>query len=469
MERAQIRSLAVLAVALVLVLGACTSDWATWGNGRERHGENVLERRISLTNVHQLTEQWSVDLGAISNTAPVVAANLLVNGRSTDLIYVGSEHGMFYAIARDGTVVWSRDLGSRTTNCADTPDGTFGVTASAAFDRANKRVYVAGGDGYVHAFDAVSGAGVPGWPVQITTDPTHEVVWGGLQLVDDHLYVPIGSHCTAAPYHGRIVDISPTSQSIQHTFWVTDPAGPSGGGVWGWGGVSVDLGSGDLFAATGNGLADPENFGYADAVLRLSSSLELEQYDKQPVTIRNDDYGSTPVLFQAPNCPRQFVVERKNGSLYLYDRDAISSGYRQRIEMGTPNFFGVPAYSNATKMVYVVNQKGSPDGTYVPGLAAFKVNASCKLTLAWQTRLATSNATAPSVANGVVFLPSGGSGKVYALNALTGELLWDSGTTLTGRAYSQAVVVNGFLYAVSWDHRLHAWTIPPNSATTTAP
>jgi outer membrane protein assembly factor BamB len=472
MRRVRQRAVMVFAVALVLVLSACTTDWATWGNGPDRHGENRLESKIGVSNVSQLTQKWSVDLGAISNTAPIVANGLEVNGTKTDVVFVGNEHGMFFAISSAGSVLWSRDLGSQTTGCDDTPDGTFGVTGSAVFDRPTNRVFVAGGDGYVHAFDASTGTPADGWPVQLTPNPVKEVVWGGPVINGDHLYFELASHCSGQPYHGQIVDIDPTTAVVAHRWYVTGENGTSGGGIWGWGGASVDTATGDLFVATGNTFVTPENPPYAESVVRLTSDLQVVAADSQPPTMVNDDFGSTPVLIDVPNCPKQFVVERKHGSLYLYDRDAIASGPTQTIAFGTPYFFGVPAYSTKNRMFYVVNQKGSPDHTYVPGIAAFKVNASCRLELAWQTRLPTSNGTAPSFANGVVYVTSGGSGKVYALNALTGELLWDSGASMSDRAYSQAVIANGTLYAVSWDMHLHAWGVPappPSSTTTSAP
>jgi outer membrane protein assembly factor BamB len=87
--------------------------------------------------------------------------------------------------------------------------------------------------------------------------------------------------------------------------------------------------------------------------------------------------------------------------------------------------------------------------------------------------LSLSNAVAPSIANGVLFVPGGVTTEVYALNALTGAKLWDStGTTLAGRVFAQPVVANGTVYVTSWDDHLHAWSVPappPSTSTTAAP
>ena len=90
------------------------------------------------------------------------------------------------------------------------------------------------------------------------------------------------------------------------------------------------------------------------------------------------------------------TIIRKEGALYLYDRDSIASGPSQRIAFGKSYLFSNVAYSGSTNMVYATNANGSADGTYIKGVAAFKVNASCRLQLAWQTPLSLSNAVAPS-------------------------------------------------------------------------
>jgi outer membrane protein assembly factor BamB len=93
----------------------------------------------------------------------------------------------------------------------------------------------------------------------------------------------------------------------------------------------------------------------------------------------------------------------------------------------------------------------------VRGVAAFSIGSDCMLHLAWQKALPVSGATAPTVANGVLYVPGGGANKLYALNATTGAQLWDSGATITDKIFAEAIVVDGRVYAVSWDHMLHAY------------
>jgi outer membrane protein assembly factor BamB len=442
-------------VALTLVLSACTSDWATWGNGNDRRGENLSESTLSPGKVSQLQQKWAVDLGGAINAAPILVHNVDVGGTSTTLLYTGTENGTMYAVATSGAIVWSRDLGSVPISCFY-PNGVHGVSASAVFDRARHRVYVVGGNGYVYALDASTGSVIPGWPIQLTTSPTHEVVWSAPTLVGNHLYYEIASHCDARPYRGRIVDIDPETHTIVHTFNVT-LSGADGGGIWGWGGASVDAATGDVYIGTGNSFDTPENAPYADSVVRLSSSLAYKTSHTPVRGISDDDIGSTPVLFQKDGCPPQLAVMQKNGSLYLYDRDSLANGPRQRISYGSPNLIGVVAYSSATQMVYGVNNHGSASGKYIQGVTGFSFDANCELQLAWQTSLPVSGTTAPVVANGVVYAAGGGSNKVYALRATDGRLLWSSGSNISARVVAEPIVVDGRLYAVAWDGKLHAW------------
>ena len=93
------RSLAVCCIALALVLSGCKVDWATWGYGVKRQGYNPDETTIGPANVAQLRHLWSVDLGAYINASPIVATGINVGGTPTDVVYVGNEHGAFFAIS----------------------------------------------------------------------------------------------------------------------------------------------------------------------------------------------------------------------------------------------------------------------------------------------------------------------------------------------------------------------------------
>jgi outer membrane protein assembly factor BamB len=457
-----------IALGAVLALTAGCTDWPTWGGGLERQGNNTDESVVGTANVGQLHPIWDVNLGAYINASPILARSIPIDGNRTDLVYVGTEHGVMFAITTDGRPVWFRSLGSEVADCLDTPDKTYGISASAVFDRAGNRLFVVGGDGKVYALDPATGATLPGWPVTITTIPGSEFVYSAPTLAHGQLYVAVASRCDNPPYHGRLVSID-TSTQATNAFYVTGgPSGPSGGGIWGWGGASVDPATGDVYVATGNSLESPENGSYAEHVVRLSSTLQVKAAHSPGVGVPDDDFGSSPLLFQKPGCPPQLVVQKKNGNLYLYDRDTIANGFRQVVTVTTQEWIGEASYSPSTQLVYVVNGGGNdvPGSIYHHGLLAFRLDASCNLQLAWQAAAPVFVGSTATIANGVVYYSGGGGyangafpGLIHAIDAQTGTELWSSGASVTGSVFAAPVLVNGLLYVGSYDGHLHAWGI----------
>jgi hypothetical protein len=166
-----------------------------------------------------------------------------------------------------------------------------------------------------------------------------------------------------------------------------------------------------------------------------------------PVGI-DDDFGSTPVLFQREGCPPQLVATRKHGALYLYDRDAITSGPRQTLNLsGTPyRFIGVAAFWPEENLVFVANPTPPQDENYTHGMVAFRVTAGCRLELAWQKTTGRNDSVVspPVVANGVVYSGDGMGNQLHAFDARTGERLWSNAPdNLKGPVFAAPVVVDG--------------------------
>jgi outer membrane protein assembly factor BamB len=462
-------------VVIALVVGACSDsgddatetpsrvDWPTWGFGVERNSYNPQEATIGVDNVAELRQVWSTDIGAISNTAPVVAVNVEVRGEPIDLVYVGTEHGAFLAInAANGKVVWKRQFETQTLECSESPDNRFGVTAAAVIERSAHRVYAAAADGKIHALDMATGKEVDGWPVTITDNPSVDFVWSAPTLWDGRLYVGTASHCELGPREGRITALDTRTAQTLHVFWISEEGPPIGGSVWGWGGVSVDASTNDVFAATGNVKNFPENILFGDQVIRLDRNLRPLAAHSPPAVGIDDDFGSTPVLFQRAGCPPQLATMRKHGALYLYARDAIEAGPTQTIDVsGEPfRFMGVPAFWPDENLLFVANPTAPPDDSYTHGMIAFRLTPQCRLETAWQKTSGRDDSvvSAPTVANGVVYYGDGMGNQVHAFNARTGERLWSSAPDdVTGPVFAAPIVVNGMVLAAAWDGRLHAW------------
>ena len=226
--RRRFRTVALVTL-VVLALGACRGDWSTWGGNTQRQGANLIERVINPTNVGSLRHLWATDLGGFINAAPILAIDVPVHGVKTDLLFVGTEQGDFYALNTDGGIVWSRNLGTHVANCPDTPGNTYGVQASAVWDRDNNRVLVVGGAGSVYSLNPSTGAVNAGWPVQMNTDPAHNSVYGAPTLFKNYLYIGTGSHCDQRPYHGSIVRVDTATRAPSRRGTSRTPASTAAG------------------------------------------------------------------------------------------------------------------------------------------------------------------------------------------------------------------------------------------------
>ena len=178
--------------------------------------------------------------------------------------------------------MWKRQFPTQKLECSESPDNIFGVTAAAAIDRPENRVYVAASDGKVHALELATGRELDGWPVTITVNPDVDFIWGAPTLWKGRLYVGTASHCELGPREGRIAAIDTRTSEMARVFWISDEGPPIGGSVWGWGGVSVDPRTDDVFAVTGNVKNFPENILYGDHVIRLNPRPRADRGTHSP-------------------------------------------------------------------------------------------------------------------------------------------------------------------------------------------
>ena len=433
-----------------------------YGFNLQRTGENPFESILTPSTVGGLRKLWSFDLGAVTIMQPVMARGVVVNGSSKDLVYMGAEHGDLYAIdVVSGTLVWQRNLGSQQTICHDIPDAVFGVSGSPFLDRTNNRMFVVGGDGNMYALDLSTGATLAGWPVAVTSDPTREHTYGAVNVSNGIAYAEIASYCDLRPYHGKVVAINIATHKQVRAFL---PAGPivDGGGIWGPGGVSIDPATGHVFTATGNAFTTRRASDTLKSVVELSAKLHGLGANYPGLTGGDVDFGATPILYQPPGCPPQVAAKNKTGVLVVYERGNVSAGPTQRLQVaniGDWQFNGIPAWSDATHLLYIGNSSDSNSDATKHGMVAFSVDANCQLHLAWQTTVGLNFASVspPTVAGGVVYYGDGPGNQLIAFDATTGTQLWSSGSTIEGAVYGAPIVVNGRVFVGAWDGKLYAF------------
>ena len=457
----------ILATLVAPALGSVRSvDWATYGADNQRSGFNPAENALDPSTVSSIRRIWSTRLGAAILTQPVVASGVALEHprRSVDLVFAATEQGRVAAMDADtGRLVWSRRLGyQHVPFCGDLPHHDFGITGTPVIDRGRHSIYTTGGDGRLYELDLATGRTMRRWVM--TRDPSHENDYGALTLVNGTLYVPYSGNCDTNPYHGFLAAIR-VRDGKRVGLWF--PSGSLyGGWIWGYGGVSADPG-GSIFAAVGNTQGSDEHAGYGEHVVRLKRDVRVVSANYPGLPKGDADFGATPVLFQRPGCPPELAVGNKYGSFFVYDRDRISSGPLQRIQLGGSGFgqsglLGVASYWPETATIFVSNPLDR--GRYRHGIDAFRVTASCRLSFEWSaTDGPDGDDSSPTVVAGVVFFGDGYGHRAVAFNARTGRFLWDSGHAIHGSVYAGPTVVNGKVYVSSVGGTVSAFAPAPQS------
>jgi glucose dehydrogenase len=491
-------------------------DWPTYGYNAQRTGQSP-DVTITSANVGSLRLAWSNQAlgGGDFNleSQPILATNVSVGGTAHDVLYIGGGSGNVYALdAHTGTQLWSKPLPPGSYTCNGSA-GPYGVQATFALDKTNGVIYVPDGVHKIHAMDLATGA--DHWSVDAVAAGTDDgsdnelrvFVHTGLNLVGGKLYLGTSGVCDITPWRGRVAVIDVNSHTLVNTFYTVYNSAPlgvsagkySGGGVWGWGGVSVEPDGSAVYTGVGNADqgtqsspfvdAPAETSGYAERILKLNAGLTSVADSHLPSTsdppnppgAQDIDLAGTPVLFQPAGCPPLLAVQGKEGFLFVYDRTNLSKGpiaaSQFSISSDTAYYMGLPAYSAQTGYLYAAVS------TLSPGLAILKPNTGCTgFSLVAQPSfgpdsrngaLTNENArSSPTVVNDVVFLGTP-NGVLWARNARTGAALWDSAGILTpnngpgDEIRYGPVVSGGWVYFVTTESAsIYALTVNATTAST---
>jgi outer membrane protein assembly factor BamB len=412
---------------------------------------------------------WRTGLRGAINGQPLVVNGVRFGHRTRNLVLVGTGHGILAALdVRSGGVVWARRFGFHriSPSCQASPDGVFGITGTMVVDRSAGLVYAVDANGRAWALTLALGHVIPGWPVRVFPHGT-EFDWGALGLSRGFLYVPVASLCDKGLYHGGITTVDVVHPSRVHRWLTTGGTHASAGGIWGWGGLSFGAGTGDVFAATGNALGSAhENDGMAERVVRLTAGLKVKQSNyplRRPFERTDRDFGTAPVLIHAWGCPPQGVAINKDGHLYVYDTDRISAGPRQSIRVaagsaaGIP-LYGMPAYDPGTRTMVLTSPTTPPASGLRMGLQAFVLSGHCLFHLAWQRGFDSPSAgSAPTIAEGVVYIGSGRNGVLRAFRLSDGHQLWAH--TRGAPLFAAPAVADGTVLLGDWAGRV--WALRP--------
>jgi outer membrane protein assembly factor BamB len=467
--------LAALGIALAFAGPAGTAaraavaiDPASWTSyGFDNQLTNAItSKSLTPRTVPGLRLGWSTQLDGAVYASPLAAS---VDGRRT--VFAATEAGSVYAVAAtDGQILWQQSLGLvQTREC-----GQWGITSTGAIDLARHLLYEISADGLLHAFDLSTGNEAPGFPVALITNDQYEYVWGGLRIADNHLYVVNASYCDVGPPGGPIPEgrmfSVPLDEPGAPVIWDPVPGDNNLGGMWGWGGVSIDPDNGTVFTGVGNSYVFSDgcncvvdNAGYGDSIVALSPDLSTVLDSNNPMLIPPTgdlDFGAAPLLFHPQACPPLAAMNNKDGAMYVWDRTQLSKGAIVRIPLGDSiaAFVGAPSWSESNQTIYVGESLIEKDGVTGNGVTAWHVDKGCGFRPLWKALTGQGNQATPLVVGNVVFDGGGKTGGFYAFNGVKGSPLWSYPTD--GRTSAAMISFSGSVYGADTSGVLYAFDPP---------
>ena len=390
----------------------------TQHNDLARTGQNVNETLLTPANVNSTNfgKIFSQRVDGNIYAQPLYVPNVTIPGLGThNVMYVATEADSVYAFDADNNTgpnaapLWKASLidtdhdappgalvGDDRSSC-DAIVPHVGVTSTPVIDPSTGTLYAVAKSEEnnnavtvyrLHALDITTGAEKAPGPVVIagTVPGTGDGSSGGsmtfvagqhlnrtaLLLVNGVLYVAFASNCDFVPYHGWLFAYD-TSNFSQPTIFVSTPNG-SDGGIWMSGaGIAADSNA-NLYVATGNGTFDTTNIPateFGNTLLKLNlkgNTISVLDYftpsNQATLNTQDIDLGSGGILLlpdQPGAHPHEMVQAGKFGSIYLLDRDQMTSNNLhycvvncngadpqivQELQFTLAGVYGIPAYWN---------------------------------------------------------------------------------------------------------------------------
>jgi hypothetical protein len=416
------------------------TGWLTFGNGAARIGA-----ASSPLDPKSLDAKWFRETDGMVTAQPLVVHNVPSRGQTT--VYVATVHGRVIAYAPNGYVRWQRTLGAAPNSCDQLDE--YGITGTPVVDPATRALYVADGFGLLHSLDLVTGRDRAGWPLQIYSDPTAELVWGALSIVNGSVYVGTGSYCDRAMV-GKLIRVQIATRRV--TSWTAVPASLGGGGsVWGWGGAAYSRARNALFVVTGNafeggsntGAAFDESAGYGEHLVELTPDLRVLASDHPADVTGTDDFDfiGSPVVFTPPGCGELVAAANKNGHVFVWRSASIGDGPIADVSVApqsvTQPLLTQLAYDAQTRSLYSVT---------FTSLVRVSIDGCSGAHVAWSTRFPQPTLQgSPTVAGSVVWLAlSSAPARLRGYDASTGKLLYDR--AIGGMSFAPPAAASGWLF-----------------------
>ncbi|HEY0387256.1 MAG TPA: PQQ-binding-like beta-propeller repeat protein [Gaiellales bacterium] len=455
------RVAAVAGAAVALVAASATQSGAVGDSDTQSqylhdpaHSSFSTATAITPANAGTLALAWHWHPDAPAPNHPrndLYSSPAVVNG----VIYIGSNSGDFYAIdLATGHVIWKKDLGyvpqltcqSRGTSASPAvlPDPNTGVLT----------VYEAGGDGYLYALDAATGATTWKSAIHVHSPGVNDWFdWSSPTVYRGRIFVGLTSQCDKPLTRGGVKKFDQATGKALGTYHAT-PRGVGGGGVW----SSVAARRGSLWATTGTPPVHGKPPGTdAVSIVRIKART-MNRTSRWTVPLAHpgldQDFGASPVLFPAKVNGRRVELVgamNKNGIFYAWRAARLGKGPVWKRRIDNPVTPSIPAavwnhghrlwIAGNTTTIKHTTYKGSVRNYTVKGklLWARGLPAAVMMTPALNSSKVLAVVTYDSIKGQSTGNPQDGC---YLLNADTGKLLKKF---LIGAEFAQPVFVGQYL------------------------
>jgi polyvinyl alcohol dehydrogenase (cytochrome) len=513
-------------LGLLLVTGSALADagggWPTAGNDLQNTRYQKTESKISPSNVGTLASKWVFETGGDVSATPAV------DGAK---VYVPDWAGNLYAIDRKtGALVWSVNISAVTGVPFDKARATPALAGDKVIIGTQGSILIPGGGpgGKVLAFNKNTGALV--WSTQADNHPA-AIITQSATVFNGRVYVGVASleeglaafvPGYALSFRGSMLALDLDTGAILWKTY-TAPEGYTGNAVWG-SSPAIDTKRGQIYIATGNNYSVPQSVldcvtaagsdpaaqaaclpadDHVDSVLALDLETGAIRWATRAIPydawtgscIFGDgsacpdpagpdyDFGQAPALFTAKDGgkgkPRDLVgAGQKSGQYWALDPDTGAVVWVTQAGPGGTS--GGLQWGSAVdgQRIYTANANSNHvpwNGTDTSGVWSALDPATGQVL--WETRppdgdyagsLGGTTSGPVTTANGVVFGCSlKPEGHMYALNAATGQVLWDfesGGSCVSGAAISNGMVFWGSGYSNfgmgTPNNKVYAFSLP---------
>jgi outer membrane protein assembly factor BamB len=310
------RALVCASLGLALIVGrarpaamqgaapSASHDWARFGWDVGRSNASTDPTGIGPDSFDSL-ELQQVRLEGTVDASPIYLHGVTVSGAAHDAFFVTTTYGKTIALdADDGSILWTY-----TPPDYDSWAGTYQSTnATPVADPDRHFIYASSPDGYIQKLAVADGGAA--WRTAITVLPGRERVSASLNYFNGRVIATTGGYFDDPPYQGHVVLIDGGSGRLvkvwnslcSHRPNLLDPrtCPESDSAIWGRAGAVVDVQTGHIFVATGNGRWNGKTY-WGDATVELDAELGLvgsyTPRDTNDLDQKDLDLGSTsPVL-----------------------------------------------------------------------------------------------------------------------------------------------------------------------------